>query len=147
MVDTIARRRRGVVTTFGVLAVLYAITFFLGAWLHLGARIPLGFAVLEEPRILPAGIVETLCGLALAVSGYAVLTGKTWAWRAAVGAHGFALAGVLLGMAALAAGRGPSTELNNAYHLTMLAFLGAGLVVLLTRPARAVLDRIGVTQG
>lgn len=139
MIQTIARRRRRVAAIVGVLAVVYAITFFLGAWLHLGARIPMGFGVLEEPRILPAAIVETLCGLALAVGGYAALTGKTWAWRATVGAHGFALAGVLLGMAALAAGRGPGTELNNAYHLIMLAFLGAGLAVLSTREARAAL--------
>lgn len=137
--DAAIDRRRAVGTTVGLLSALYAVTFILGAGLHLGAQVPLGVGVLTEPRILPAAVVESLCGLALAASAYGVLTRKAWAWPATVGAHGVALAGVLLGMAALAAGRGPSTELNNAYHLTMVVLLAAGLALLATRPARAAL--------
>ena len=106
-----------------------AITFFVGAVLHLG--IPL-FG-LREPRILPAMLVETSCGVGLAV-------GAWWYSRSprgkgvAVAAHGLAIAGVLLGMAALAAGRGPSTPLNTTYHRTILiALIGTGLMVLLDR--------------
>ena len=43
------RPRTPLATTVGILAVLYAATFFLGALLHLGVRIPLGFAVLADP--------------------------------------------------------------------------------------------------
>ena len=92
----------------GILSALYALTFFVGALLHLGWRIPLGFTVLAEPRILPATVVEGLCGLALAVAAIAVFTSMSWAWTAAFAAHAFALGGVLLGVSALALGAGPS---------------------------------------
>ena len=139
--EATTRPRTTLATTVGTLAVLYAVTFFLGALLHLGLRIPLGFAVLAEPRIIPATIVEGLCGLGLAIGAYAVLTGRGWAWSAVTGAHAFALGGVLLGITALALGAGPSTELNTVYHRVMLVALVAGLVVLLTPVARAALGR------
>jgi uncharacterized membrane protein SpoIIM required for sporulation len=41
-----------------------------------------------------------------------------------------ALCGVLLGMAALAAGRGPRTASNDLYHHIMLSLIAASLVVL-----------------
>ena len=66
-------RRTGVATGIGVLSAVYAATFFFGALLHLGVKIPLGFTVLEEPQILPATIVEGLCALALTVAAIAVL--------------------------------------------------------------------------
>jgi hypothetical protein len=139
--DTAIRAPTAATTVIGVLAVLYAVTFLIGALLHLGVRIPLGFAVLAEPRIVPATIVEGLCGLFLAVGGYAVLTRRTWAWPAVTAAHAFALGGVLLGMAALAVGAGPSTELNTVYHRVMLVALVAGLALLLTPVGRAALGR------
>ncbi len=141
LTDAITRPRTPLATTVGILAVLYAATFFLGALLHLGVRIPLGFAVLAEPRIIPATIVEGLCGLGLAVGGYAVLAGRSWAWSAVTGAHAFALGGVLLGITALALGGGPSTELNTIYHRVMLVALLAGLVLLSTSAGRAALGR------
>ncbi len=104
MIETTTRRYTAVSTAVGVLAVLYAVTFLTGALLHLGARIPLGFAVLAEPRIVPATIVEGLCGLFLAVGAYAVLTRRTWAWPAVTAAHAFALGGVMFGITALAVG-------------------------------------------
>ena len=135
------RRRDTLATAIGILAALYAATFFLGALLHLGVRIPLGFAVLAEPRIVPATIVEGLCGLGLAVGAYATLSRKTWAWPAITAAHAFAVGGVLLGMAALAVGAGPSTELNTIYHRVMLVALVVGLILLLTPGGRAALRR------
>jgi hypothetical protein len=141
MTETAIRRYMAVSTAVGVLVVLYAVTFLTGALLHLGVRIPLGFAVLAEPRIIPATIVEGLCGLFLAVGAYAVLTRRTWAWPAVTAAHAFALGGVLLGITALALGGGPSTELNTVYHRVMLVALAAGLVLLLTPIGRAALGR------
>jgi hypothetical protein len=147
MIETTTHRYTAVTGAVGVLAVLYALTFLIGALLHLGVRIPLGFAVLAEPRIVPATIVEGLCGLFLAVGAYAVLTRRTWAWPAVTAAHAFALGGVVLGMAALAAGAGPSTELNAIYHRAMLVALVAGLALLLTPIARVALGRGGRTDN
>ena len=141
LTEATPQRRTSMATTIGVLAALYAATFVLGSVLHLGVRIPLGFAVLAEPRILPATIVEGLCGLFLAVGAYATLSRKTWAWPTITAAHAFALGGVLLGITALALGGGPSTELNTIYHRVMLVALAGGLVYLLAPIGRAAFGR------
>jgi hypothetical protein len=124
---------------FGVLMALEALSFLSFTLLHLGVRIPVGFAVIEEPPRPFAVIVEGLAAVALAVGASAVLTRRTWAWAAASGAHAVALAGVLWGMVAIAAGRRPHTQLNDTYHRVMVVVLGAGLIVLLTRPERTLL--------
>jgi hypothetical protein len=120
--------------------VLEAGTLLMAALLHTGAPIPLGPIVLAEPRIIPAIIAEGLCGLLLAVAACAFFARASWAWRAAaVGAHGFAIAGVLLGTFALAVGAGPRTELNDVYHRVILLALLAGLGLLLTPAGKWVL--------
>jgi hypothetical protein len=111
MMKTTTRSSTTIVTVISVLMVGEALTFLLAALLHLG--IPLGFS---EPRIIPAAIVEGLCGLLLAVSTYAVVTRTRLAWGAALAAHLFAVAGVLLGIASLALGLGKSTVANTIYH-------------------------------
>jgi hypothetical protein len=120
--------------------VLEALSFLCFALLHLEVRIPVDFAIIEEPRRPVAVIVEGLAAVVLALGASAVLTRRTWAWVAATGAHAVALAGVLWGMVAIAAGRGPHTQLNDTYHRVMVVVLGAGLILLLTRPGRTVLD-------
>ena len=50
------------------------------------------------------------------------------------------LAGVLWGMVAVAAGRGPHTQLNDSYHRVMIVLLGATLILLLTPLGRSSLD-------
>lgn len=139
MIEPSIHRRTGAATALGVLSASYAVTFFLGALMHLGVRVPLGFAVLAEPRILPATVVEGLCGLALSVAAFAILARKGWERPAALAAHAFALGGVLLGTAALAVGAGPSTDLNTVYHRVMLVALVAVLALLLTPTGRAAL--------
>ena len=141
LTEATTRPRTTLAAVIGILAALYAATFSVGALLHLGVRIPLGFAVLAEPRIIPATIVEGLCALGLGVGAYAVLAGRSWAWSAVTGAHAFALGGVLLGITALALGGGPSTELNTIYHRVMLVALVAGLILLLTPAGRVALGR------
>ncbi len=145
MIETTTRRH--VAVAIGVLAAIYAVTFLLGALLHLGVRIPAGATVLAEPRIFPASVVEGLCGLFLAAGAYAALTGRTWAWPALIAAHGFALGGVLLGVAALAVGAGPSTEFNEVYHRVMLVALATGLVLLLAPVGRTAFGRGGELGG
>ena len=134
-------RQNGVTTAIGILSAVYAATFFLGALLHLGVRVPLGFTVVYEPGILPATIVEGLCGTALAVAAFAVLARGNGAWTVALAAHAFALGGVLLGIVALAVGAGPSTELNTIYHRVMVVALVAVLALLLSPAGRTALRR------
>jgi len=141
MIENHNIRRTGVATTVGILSGLYAITFLFGALLHLGLRVPLEFAALEEPRILPATVVEGLCGLALAVAAYVALVRAGWAWTAAFAANAFALGGVLLGIVALAFDAGPSTELNTIYHCVMVVALVAVLALLISPTGRNALRR------
>ena len=136
MMERTTDPRTGITTAVGALSALYAATFFFGALLHAGMRIPLGFAVLAEPTILPATIVESLCGLALSFSAFAVLSRMSFAWTAALAAHALALGGVLLGVVALAVSAGPSTDLNTIYHRVMLVALVAVLALLLSPTGR-----------
>jgi len=125
---------------FRVLIVLEALSFLCFTLLHVGVRIPMGFAVIEEPRRPFAVIVEGLATVLLALAVSAVLTRTTRAWAAVTAAQAVALAGVLWGMVAVAAGRGPHTQLNDTYHRVMVVVLGVGLLLLLTRHGRAALD-------
>ena len=110
-----------------------AATFLIAALLHTGLQVPLGFAVLSEPRIVPATIVEATAGLALALSAWGLLARRRWAWSMTLAAHILALAGVFLGMAALAAGRGPRTVSNDVYHRVMVCVLLVGVALLSAR--------------
>jgi hypothetical protein len=125
----------------GLLAALSAATFLLAVLLHLGVRIPLGFAVLDEPLRPIAVIVEGLAGLLLTLGAFATLTRKNWAWGAATSGYAGALIGVLWGMVAIAAGRGAHTQLNDTFHRVMAVVLATGLILLLTPIGRASLGR------
>jgi hypothetical protein len=111
------------------LAAVEAASFFFFALLHLGIRI----LPVSEPKILPATVVETTAGVALAVCAYGAFAGKSWARGALVAATAGSVAGVLLGIAALAAGRGPQSTLNFVYHRAMVAVLLGGLALLVFR--------------
>jgi hypothetical protein len=136
-----AAERQLMRTTVGALAAGYAATFLVAVLLHVGVEIPLGFAALEEPRRPVAVLVEGLAGLLLGLGALAVFARRTWAWAAVTGAHAVALAGVLWGMVAVAAGRGPHTQLNDTYHRVMVALLAATLLLLLTPLGRTSLGR------
>ena len=141
MADLSAAERQLMRTTVGLLAAGYAATFVVAVLLHVGVEIPLGFAVLEEPRRPVAVLVEGVAGLLLGLGALAILTRRTWAWAAVTGAHAVALAGVLWGMVAVAAGRGPHTQLNDTYHRVMVVLLAATLLLLLTPLGQASLGR------
>ena len=125
-----------------VFIALEASTFLLASALHSGIEIPILSSSLQEPRIIPATIAEGLIGLFLAVGAYAVFAGKNWSLSLAITAHAVAIAGVLIGIAALALGRGPTTEANYIYHRVILIVLVAGLVLLLIPIAKSALARI-----
>jgi hypothetical protein len=129
------------VMTTRALIVFDTVTLLLFALLHAHGPLALGSAVLAEPRIIPAAIVEGLAGLIFAVSAYAVFTRASWAWAATVAAHVFTLAGVLLGITMIAAGFGPHSALNDTYHPVMVALLVVGLILLATPEVKAGLGR------
>jgi hypothetical protein len=127
-----ARRRSGgtVVSmdalrkALGGLSAIYALVFFTAVLLHSG--ITLG--PLSQPVIVPAAIVEMLCGLAMLAGAYGALAGRAWAWDGLIYTHAGALGGVLMGMLAVA--MNPSavaTTLLLWYHGTMAAMLAGGL--------------------
>jgi hypothetical protein len=132
-----SRQSGAVVMTTRALIVFDTVTLLLFALLHANGPLALGSAVLAEPRIIPAAIVEGLAGLIFAVSAYAVFTRASWAWAATVAAHVFTLAGVLLGITMIAAGFGPHSALNDTYHPLMVALLVVGLILLATPDVRA----------
>jgi hypothetical protein len=141
MANLKAHERNLVRTTVGLLAAVYAGTFVVAVLLHLGVQIPLGFAILDEPVRPFAVIVESVAAIVLALGAVAAFARKTWAWAAVMWAHAVALAGVVWGMVAVAAGRGPHTQLNDTYHRVMVVLLGTGLILLVTPLGRRSLGR------
>jgi hypothetical protein len=120
-----------------VLMASEAMTFLVGAVLHLGIPV---FG-LTEPPIAPAALVEALCGAGLATAAW-WYSRVPWGTSVALSAHALAVAGVLLGMAALAAGRGPSTPLNALYHRTILiALIGTAVMLVVNRRSSAPLTQ------
>jgi hypothetical protein len=109
-----------------LLMIANAAVFFFGALQHAG----IALGALHEPVIIPAAIVETICGLFLLWGAIALLRNSRSLWRAALIANFVALGGVLLGMAALAVGAGPRTASNDLYHRIMLGLIVASLLIL-----------------
>jgi hypothetical protein len=109
-----------------LLMIANAAVFFFGALQHAG----IALGALHEPVIIPAAIVETICGLFLLWGATALLRNSRSLWRAALIANFVALGGVLLGMAALAVGAGPRTASNDLCHRIMLGLIVASLLIL-----------------
>lgn len=103
-----------------------AALFCFGAVQHVGFVL----GPFHEPRIIPAAIVESICGISLAIGASIVLSRTQVPLGAPLTGNLIAIAGVLLGMAALAAGRGPRTASNDLYHHIMLVLAGLSLIVL-----------------
>ena len=114
-----------------------AALFVFGALQHAGVVI----GPLREPVIIPASIVELLCAVALIWGVVAACTRSPKAWRATLIGNVVAIAGVAIGMVALAAGAGPRTVSNDLYHRIMLALAAASLVILLVPAGRTALKR------
>lgn len=135
MIKPTIRRWPPIVTAISVLTIGETISFLLASLLHLGIPIWPGFS---EPRLIPATIVEGLCGLFLGVGLYTMFANKTWAWRTAATAHVFAILGVLLGIYAT---RSFTDEANFIYHRVILVVLVITLALLVTPGVRATLGR------
>lgn len=131
----------------GLLFIGESISGVFFAIAHLGLRIPLGFATLHQPRVIPATVVEMLCGIGLMIAGVALLTHQPWSWGAAIASQAITLAGFTLGVFATAHNPGSQDPVNNAYHRTMLVLVILGLITSITMyrrghgHARAIEDR------
>jgi hypothetical protein len=110
-----------------------AALFIFGAVQHAGIAVgPFG-----EPRIVPAAIVEAICGAALAYGATTLFRRTPAARRATLIGNVIALVGVIIGLVALALGAGPRTASNDLYHRLMLVGIGVSFVLLLvSRPRR-----------
>jgi hypothetical protein len=114
-----------------------AALFVFGAIQHVGISI----GSFHEPRIIPAGIVESICALSLVLGAGAILSRQTRAWLIAVLGNVIAVSGVVLGMVALALGAGPRTASNDLYHRVMLVLIAIALTLLILVRRRAGLQR------
>jgi hypothetical protein len=110
----------------GLLMALNAVLFVFGAIQHAGVEI----GRFSEPLIIPAAIVESICALSLLWGLWAVIRDSPSVWRTVFTGNLIALAGVLLGIVALAAGRGPRTASNDNLHRVMLTLIGLCLLAL-----------------
>jgi peptidoglycan/LPS O-acetylase OafA/YrhL len=108
------------------LVVLGAVAFAIGSLSHAGIDVPLGFTTIDEPSIGPATFVEGVIALTFAIAAFAVTRRRPWAREALRTALLVGIGGVLLGMGALAAGRGPRTELNDLFHVVALGAMFVG---------------------
>lgn len=97
--------------------------FVFGAIQHFGVAI----GPFHEPVIIPAATVESICAVSLLCGLWAVFRGS---WPIALTSNLIAFAGVLLGIVALAAGRGPRTVSNDNLHRLMLTLIGLSVLVL-----------------
>jgi hypothetical protein len=113
-------------TILGFIMVSNAALFLFGAIQHAGIDV----GRFHEPRIVPAAVVETICGLFLLWGSIAIFGHFSGDRKVALIGNLVALGGVLLGMAALAAGRGLRTASNDLYHRLMLVLIGASLLIL-----------------
>ena len=120
----------------GLLMALNAVLFVFGAVQHVGMEI----GRFREPVIIPAAIVETICALTLFWGLWALFRGSAPFWTGALIGNLVPIAGVLLGIVALAHGRGPRTASNDHLHVAMLTLAGLSLAVLL---AARVFPRLG----
>ena len=107
MIRTTRRQQRisDLRPVLGVFVLLEALAFLLGALLHAGVEIPIGGGMYLE-HVVPATVVESVCSLVLAVGAVALITRNRRAWEASLSAHVIAIAGTILGIVAITAGRG-----------------------------------------
>jgi hypothetical protein len=122
-----------IISTFVVFA---AIAFIFAAMAHLQLTLPLGVA---EPKILPAAIVEGLCGLFFIISAVSIFGNSSATWRRTFFAHAFAIAGIILGQISLAVGAGPRTKTNDLYHSIMLLLIIMDSFYLMTQRGKSAL--------
>ncbi|MEO3872954.1 hypothetical protein ABGB18_29415 [Nonomuraea sp. B12E4] len=107
----------------GLLSVVYLLAFVCFGLSHAGVAL----GPLRQPVIVPAVIVELLCAAAMLTGAVGALTGRAWGWDGLIYTHAGALAGVLLGIMAVAFRGDGESALLSWYHGTIATLLAAGL--------------------
>ena len=120
----------GVTIALAWITAVNAALFWFGAVQHAGIAV----GPFHEPRIVPAAIVEAICGAALAYAAAALVRRTATARRATIIGNLIALVGVAVGLVALAMGAGPRTPSNDLYHRLMLAAIGVSFMLLIVSP-------------
>ncbi len=113
-------------TVAGLLMIANAVLFFWERSTHAGVAV----GQFHEPLIIPAAIVEGLCGLCILWGAVALFRGWRTRWRLALITNLVALGGVSLGIVALAIGAGPRTASNDLYHRVMLILIVTVILLL-----------------
>jgi len=113
-------------TVAGLVMTANAAVFFFGGVQHAGVTV----WRFHEPAIIPAAIVEAVCGLCLLWGAGALFRGGRTRWRTALITNLVALGGILLGVIALAVGAGPRTTSNDLYHQIMIGLIAAALLLI-----------------
>jgi hypothetical protein len=119
---------------FGYLMLAEAVTFGFASYLHIGGSIPLGFTTVHGEQFRAAAIPEAVIGAVLAAGAVFVLAASRRARGIALGATGFAIAGVIVGLNAIIGGSRPAADY--AYHSVIMAALLVTFVLLLGRRQR-----------
>lgn len=109
--------------TAGLVALIEAMAFFVGAALHLGIPLPVSYI---ETHYLPSAVLEAGSGIFLLFAAVAIMAHKRSAWKIAVAAHVAGVASIAFGIAAR--GGGPAAQ--SGHHQAMLLVLIAVLIAL-----------------
>ncbi|HEU5198819.1 MAG TPA: ATP-binding protein [Ktedonobacterales bacterium] len=138
MTQVQAKQKASTFTAFRVIVVCEAIVFLVAAALHTGA-----FGV---PQLIPAMIVEGLCGLGCILSAYVLFTQKRWAQKNALITQILILVAVLVGVTVITRDAGIRTPLNLGLHAVMLALILIALVLLALPGTRAAFKNMNAMQ-
>jgi hypothetical protein len=113
----------------GLAMILNAVVFFCCAAGHLG----FGVGPFQEPRILPAAIVELVCGVLLVWGTVTVFSRSRNSWRVALILNLAVLGFVGLGVFSLVRLFGAHRAIHDLCHRIMLVLLAISLLVLFFR--------------
>jgi CHASE2 domain-containing sensor protein len=105
-----------------------AASFLTAASIHLGG-------IVDGYGHTKAGTAETVIAVVLVVGLVLTWSRSPGARQAAVGAQGFAILGVCVGLFTIAVGVGPRTVPDVAYHVAILGVLLAGLALAARGPS------------
>ncbi|HYO45887.1 MAG TPA: hypothetical protein VEY33_04280 [Gemmatimonadota bacterium] len=119
--------------TCGLVVLIEAIAFFVGAGLHLGISLPVPFI---ETHHLSSAVLEAGSGVFLLIAAAAVLAHRPRAWKIAVAAHVTGVASIAFGIAK----HGGGSAAQSSHHPAMLLVLIVVLIGLSTPPCRHALE-------
>ena len=120
-------------TTIGLVVLVEALAFLMGAALHLGVSLPVPFV---ESRSLFSAVAEAASGIVLLFAVAAIATRERRAWKLAVAGHVLGVAGIAWGIAT----RGSAFASQASHHPPMLLFLIVALIALSIPVCRQALE-------